>query len=445
MEIDIEFDTTYNGDGYPGSQYCLGDSNNFQCKGNPGASTNVTHVRFASNSHSDSVHTAATAGSALSSGSFTEVGTCRTSGLSGDGSFTAVDAYAYLEVKVGGVWRTREKKTDDTIRADFDTVPTFYLSSISYPAGQSALKGTETATVSLQHSNINGTYAATYSYTDPTSPDQLTISNPTTYSASKTVTSTDESVYNVSSNNFKLTATLGSYNGHSASSQVCVKVANVAPTLTMDTSQGDGVDDVFRSKSTGNKTYELRVTSNQLMNEVEIHRDASDNDASTIQIPSFSYDSGNSRWEANISIKDSDKKNTGVNTYTFTSGGTGSSFGKNIANFPTTSLSGDTTYKVRGFEARDIIDVPQYNSYHITGSAIGTQVSNFNNPAKLDAVWIGLGDANYVTNTTDVAGSKNFTIVNSSGNFDADGSIIKCNDPNIYNGFDWDINIEEKA
>ena len=294
MEIDVEFDTSYNGDGYPGSQYCLGDSNNFQCKGNPGASTNVTHVRFASNSHSDSVHTAATAGSALSSGSFTEVGTCRTSGLSGDGSFTAADAYAYLEVKVGGVWRTREKKTDDTIRADFDTVPTFGTASVSnFPAGQTALKDTESCDVTLTHSNANGSYPATYLYSDPTSPDQLTIPNTTTYAATKTVTSTNQPVYNVSSNNFRLDVTLGSYNGHTASSSTNVKIANVAPTLTMDTSLGEGSSDVFRSKSGTTKTYELRVTSNQLMNEVEIHRDASDNDASTIQIPSFTYDSGN--------------------------------------------------------------------------------------------------------------------------------------------------------
>ena len=49
----------------------------------------------------------------------------------------------------------------------------------------------------------------------------------------------------------------------------------------------------------------------------------------------------------------------------------------------------------------------------------------------------------YVANTTDVSGSRKFTIVDAAGNFDADGSIIKCNDPEVYNASDWDIRIEE--
>jgi len=91
------------------------------------------------------------------------------------------------------------------------------------------------------------------------------------------------------------------------------------------------------------------------------------------------------------------------------------------------------------------MDVPIGQSYHVTDSHIGAQVSNFNNPSKLTAEYIGLGTAVYVTNTTDDPGSLKFTIVDSSGNFDADGSIIKCNDSNIYDGFDWDIRIEEEA
>ena len=85
-----------------------------------------------------------------------------------------------------------------------------------------------------------------------------------------------------------------------------------------------------------------------------------------------------------MSIKESDKKNTGGSSYTFAAGD-GSNFGKNIANKPTTSLSGDTTYKVRGFYSRDIMNVPQYQSYHTTDSQIGTQVSNADNAAKLEA------------------------------------------------------------
>ena len=69
MEIDAEFDFTYNTDGYPGSQYCLGDNNSFQCIGSPGVSTNVEQVRFASQSNTNSVHTAVSSSATVTSGS----------------------------------------------------------------------------------------------------------------------------------------------------------------------------------------------------------------------------------------------------------------------------------------------------------------------------------------------------------------------------------------
>jgi hypothetical protein len=69
LDIDIEFDFTYNIDGYPGSQACLGDSNLFQCKGDHGASTNVQEVRFASQSNSNSVHLNSSSAVTLTSGS----------------------------------------------------------------------------------------------------------------------------------------------------------------------------------------------------------------------------------------------------------------------------------------------------------------------------------------------------------------------------------------
>jgi hypothetical protein len=101
MEIDAEFDFNFNGDGYPGSQYCLGDGNTFQCKGDVGAGSNVTKVRFASQSNGNSVHTSSSSDT-TTSGSWTKTHTCRSSGLSGDGSFTAPESYAYLEVYVAG-------------------------------------------------------------------------------------------------------------------------------------------------------------------------------------------------------------------------------------------------------------------------------------------------------------------------------------------------------
>ncbi len=165
----------------------------------------------------------------------------------------------------------------------------------SFPAGQAALKGTEKCNVKIEHTNINGSYPATYLYTDPQSPEQLTIPDSTTYAETKIdVEATDEAVYNVSAYNFKVTAVLPTYNGHSAYGQTNVKIANVAPTLTV-AELGEGPDDVFRSKTTGSNYYQLHVTSDQELNSVDIHRDSSDDDGSTIEIPSFSEDPGNSR------------------------------------------------------------------------------------------------------------------------------------------------------
>jgi hypothetical protein len=100
MEINAQFAMAFNGDGYPGSQYCLGDGDAFKCFGDPGASTNVTHVRFASQSNSGRVHSAASSEVAISSGSWSLEHVARSSGLGG--SFSAVEAHAYLEVKIGG-------------------------------------------------------------------------------------------------------------------------------------------------------------------------------------------------------------------------------------------------------------------------------------------------------------------------------------------------------
>jgi len=104
MEIDAEFDFTYNTDGYPGSQYCLGDNDFFQCMGSPGASTNVQAVRFATQSNSNSVHTTASSYSSVSAGEWTRLHSCRSdSNFANDGNFSAQNGYGYLEVQVGGL------------------------------------------------------------------------------------------------------------------------------------------------------------------------------------------------------------------------------------------------------------------------------------------------------------------------------------------------------
>ena len=106
------------------------------------------------------------------------------------------------------------------------TFPTFTLGgAVTYPANQSALKDSETASVPNDVFDYNSLL-----FTSPNS--DLSITNPTTYEAYKTVTRIGGS-YNISTDNFTITATKTS-NGMVRSDSLVVNIANTAATFSIN-------------------------------------------------------------------------------------------------------------------------------------------------------------------------------------------------------------------
>ena len=103
--------------------------------------------------------------------------------------------------------------------------PSLTAGPVSYPANQSALKDTESATVT----NTAATYD-TIIYTSPGS--ELTISNPNTFEGSKNVDRLG-GTYNISTDNFTATATKAS-NGMVRDASTVVNIANTAAAFTIN-------------------------------------------------------------------------------------------------------------------------------------------------------------------------------------------------------------------
>ena len=166
------------------------------------------------------------------------------------------------------------------------------------------------------------------------------------------------------------------------------------------------------------------------MNTVNIHRDSDDNDASTMEIMQFTG-SGLS-WASNIYTKDTDVKTPAPLQYLFEPGD-GTFYGRNAAEMGTdVALQSDSSYRIRGFNQRDINNIDANFGFVEAQCRIGTSVCD---TTHLVADFIGQtsgGGANYVSTLTETAGSFNYTIVDSSGNLDANGTHIMCLDPNVY-------------
>jgi len=144
-----------------------------------------------------------------------------------------------------------------------------------------------------------------------------------------------------------------------------------------------------------------------------------------------SFSGGPTTWTAALTCQEDDTKNSGAATYTWAS-----LSATNRAEKVQTSISGDATYIIGGFEERDVA-ILKFDQYE----PIGTMASD--NSGKLACEYVGLGAGTYVANTADDPGSKKFTIVDSGGSFDADGNHVKCNDSNIYDAVDYTMRISE--
>lgn len=211
-----------------------------------------------------------------------------------------------------------------------NTYPSIVFGSISYPLNQTALKGSETATVNQTITNFD-----TVIYSSPN--NQLTISTPTTYQSAKAATRSSGD-YNISTNNFRVVATR-SANNASTTANTVVKIANAAPSVSI-TITGNPT----RLRSGGNdgtspQNYTINVVSNQQLSSAP----SLTAPGGTFQGSGFS--GGPTTWTRTLTVSDNDAKGS----YNFA----GLS-ATNLAGVEQNTITSGQTYTLGGFVSRSI-------------------------------------------------------------------------------------------
>lgn len=272
------------------------------------------------------------------------------------------------------------------------TYPTIGARTITYPATQSGLKGSETATVAATITNYD---SVVYS----TSAD-LSVTAPTTYGASKTVTRVG-GTYSYGVNNYTITATKAS-NGAVSTATAAITIADAAPTAAITIS---GSPTRLRSSPTG-QDYTITVTASQRLNTAPSITPSS----GTFQ---GSWSGSGTTWTRVLRIVDSDPKGAQTFTASLT----------NLANVNGTTLTAGGTYTVGGFPTRTIT-FAAFERYH----AIGTTVVDI---TKVTASYTG---ASVLTRYADTDSHfQGFTIVDAAGNYDPTGGYLFISDEAFAN------------
>lgn len=268
------------------------------------------------------------------------------------------------------------------------TYPTIGARTITYPSTQSGLKNTETATVAATVTNGD-----TVVYTSPGS--ELTITSPSTYASSKTVTRAG-GTYNFGTNNYTITATKTSNAAVTVASS-SVTIANTAPSAAITIT---GSPARLQSSAAG-QDYTITVTATQRLNVAPSITPSS----GTFQ---GSWVGGPQVWTRTLRIVDTDPKGSQTFTASLT----------NLANVVGTTITAGSTYTVGGFPTRTIT-FAAFERYH----AIGTTVGDI---TKVTASYTGAASLTRQTSTADVF--QGFTIVDASGNYNANGGYLYISD-----------------
>jgi len=210
--------------------------------------------------------------------------------------------------------------------------PDISIGSVTYPASQGAIKSAETALVSNTINSFN-----TVLYTNPLS--QIIITNPTLYESSKTVTY-NSGGYNISSNNFAITATRTANNATTGPVSSIVNIANTPATLSVSNPSP-------RLRSGGNdgtvaQNHTITITASQrLLAAPTLVKDT----GGTWQGSAFSWSAAATTFTRSLQVSDNDIKAD----YNW-----GAISGTNLAGIITTSNSGTATYTLGGFVVRTI-------------------------------------------------------------------------------------------
>lgn len=239
----------------------------------------------------------------------------------------------------------------DTAIVNNSNYPSVSISSISYPGSQDALKDAESATVSNNVSVFDSV-----AYSSPNS--NLTIASSTTFEASKTV-SRQAGSYNISSNNFTITATKDS-NGMVRSDSTVVNIADSSMSLSIANLASE------LQSSSGGISDNFNLNSDQKFLEIP----SLETNSSQVSGSQLIYTSSGINPNANdfrITVRDSDTKGTFAWVVS----------GLNLAGKLTNVISVNPNYTLVGFSERTISASP--TSIGAGLAYIGTSVSQVSN------------------------------------------------------------------
>lgn len=280
------------------------------------------------------------------------------------------------------------KGSDNTITLN-QTYPVIGARSITYPVSQTALKGTESATVDATVTN-----ADTVSYAGV----NLSVAAAGTYAPSKTVTRTG-GTYVYQTNNYTITATKAS-NGAVTTANAQVNIADAAATGAITIT---GAPARLVSSTPSGEVYVVNVTANQVLEVAPVLVASS----GTFE-GAWSFAAG--KWSRNLRIVDADVDGAQNFSGLQLNG---------LADVIGTTISSGAAYTVGGFKRRTLT----FAAFSKT-AAIGTVVNNF---AKVTAKYSGTADD--LTRRTDttqfVAG---FTISNEDGTYNPNGAYLYLTD-----------------
>lgn len=269
------------------------------------------------------------------------------------------------------------------------TVPTIGSITVAYPAGQSALKGSEVATVSATVTNGD-----VVSYT---SSANLSVASPNTYAASKSVSRVSGS-YVIGVNNYTITATKSS-NGATVTKSAAISIADTAPTAAISIT---GSPARLISSAAG-QSYTVTITANQSLYA-----------APSLSAPSGtwsgSWTGSGTTWSRTLVVKDTDAKGS----FNFS----GLSL-PNLAGVIGNTISSGAAYAIGGFTTRTLT----FAAFSQL-AAIGTNVANI---SKVTAKYTG--NANNLTLQNSTANAfQGFTITDAAENYDPNGGYLFITD-----------------
>ena len=358
--------------GYPVGQTELKAGDSFQLTGTADAAIDLVEILDVGALQAASI-TVATANS------FTVTGTVANRGT----TTQALAASVRVRNAANGIYGSvRLTNTDGGTTDGVDTVvlnntyPSITIESIAYPVGQQALKGSESASVTVSASNLN-----TIVYSSPNS--ELTIDNPNLNEAVKSV-SRSGGTYNVSTNNLRIVATRTANNAITTVNGL-INIANTLPTITVSTPAAR-----LRSGVTP-QAYTITLTASQrLLNPPTLQAEEATLSA---------WSGSGETYTATLSVADSDAKGT-----------------FNWQNLIATSLSGlvvnavttGSTYVLGGFVKR-VLTVAAWTNRE---AAIGTVVVN---TAKLQCSNLSegvSGSLNYSYSSTTDEANDTYTVLN---------------------------------